>query len=57
MVKCEKLNNNQCSIYKDRPIHCNVDMFYEKYLKSTLTKDYYYKLNKQKCREFQRGES
>lgn len=48
---CKYLNQatNLCTIYKSRPIFCNVDAYYEKYLKYELSREEFYKINKQEC--------
>ncbi len=38
-----------CQIYKDRPIVCNVELFYDKYLKDKMNRDEYYGLNYKHC--------
>lgn len=38
-----------CEIYKDRPIICNVDLFYEKHLKEKIDRGHFYQLNYQHC--------
>lgn len=49
--RCEKLNeNNQCSVYEDRPLICNVEMFAEAF---NLNKEEFYKLNEQSCIDLQ----
>ena len=46
---CRYLEENLCSIYKDRPLICRVDESYELYFSSIYTKDEYYKLNIEAC--------
>ena len=39
---CEKLVDNQCSIYNDRPLLCNIKGLYEKYpMLASSEKDWY----------------
>lgn len=39
-----------CSIYCERPIFCNVDLFYDTYLSSQCSRDDYYLLNYEACK-------
>lgn len=52
---CKYLNQatNLCTIYKNRPIFCNVDAFYDKFLKNKIFKDEFYAANKTECRKLQ----
>ena len=52
---CKYLNEdtNLCRIYSTRPIFCNIDAYYEKYLKNTMTREYFYERNKEACRKMQ----
>ena len=47
---------NLCSIYNNRPIYCNIDEYYERYLRLFIDKEEYYKKNKLACRELQKNE-
>ena len=38
-----------CDIYEKRPIKCRVDDFYDMYLKHTISKEDYYKMNYDAC--------
>ena len=44
---------NLCRIYSARPIFCNADAFYDKYLSDKLTRQEFYRQNKKACRRFQ----
>ena len=33
------LPNNLCSIYSERPIWCNVDLYYDQFLTTKMTRD------------------
>lgn len=44
-----------CSIYKNRPDKCNVDITYEKHDKNTILIEDYYELNYQACKRLKRG--
>lgn len=45
--------SNLCQIYESRPIFCRVDDFYEKFLSHSMTREEFYKLNKECCKNFQ----
>lgn len=49
---CKFFDNEKslCSIYKNRPIECNVDAIYDKFFVEKMSKDEYYKLNYAGCR-------
>lgn len=51
---CKYLNqeNNLCRIYERRPIFCNVDAYYDKYLSDKISRTEYYRLNKEMCDKF-----
>lgn len=49
--QCIYLKGNLCSIYAYRPDICNVDKIYERFFKDKLTKEEYYQLNQQGCKE------
>ena len=42
-------NTNLCKIYNKRPIFCNVDKYYKKYLSRTMTLEEFYKINQKSC--------
>ena len=48
---CKHLDQstNLCTIYDNRPIFCNVDKYYHKYLSDTISITDYYKQNHQAC--------
>jgi hypothetical protein len=46
-------STNECTIYENRPLICRVDEFYEKNLKSVISKEKYYEKNKIACRKLQ----
>lgn len=56
---CKHLDEetNLCRIYSARPIFCNVDAFYDKYLSGKMTREEFYRQNKQACRKFQGRET
>ena len=43
-------------IYDKRPILCNVDVFYDKYLKNEISRHEYYNMNYKVCEELKRNE-
>ena len=43
--------SRMCKIYNTRPVICNVDEFYNLFLKTKISKDCYYELNYAACRE------
>lgn len=45
-----------CMIYDKRPILCNVDVFYDKYLKNEISRHEYYNMNYKVCEELKRNE-
>lgn len=48
---CKYLTGNLCSIYETRPIKCNIEKFYEQYLKNVMSKQDYDNLNKNSCQQ------
>ena len=47
---CLYLNDdNKCEIYEYRPIICNTDKIYEKYLKNRISREEFDKLNQEAC--------
>ena len=45
---------HKCSIYSQRPIICNVDLYYNTYLKDICNKREYYEMNLSVCEELKR---
>ena len=43
-------NTNLCKIYDNRPIKCRIDDFYDKYLSNIISRDIYYSLNYDVCK-------
>ena len=41
----------KCRQYQERPLRCNIDLFYEQELQELLARDEYYDLNLKVCRE------
>lgn len=49
---CEKLIDNHCSVYKDRPLLCNVERIHDE-AETNMTEDTWYRLNTQACKQLQ----
>ncbi|SHI29139.1 hypothetical protein SAMN02745671_00069 [Anaerovibrio lipolyticus DSM 3074] len=49
MCKYYDAQQKLCSIYDERPIICNVDMYYEANLKGKIDRDTYYNTNYVVC--------
>ena len=47
---------NLCTIYNARPLVCNVDKYYEAYFKEQMSREKFYELNYQSCRNLQNDE-
>lgn len=45
-------SSNLCRIYNNRPIYCNIDEYYYKYLSKIMSIEEFYELNNQKCISF-----
>ena len=43
-------NTNLCKRYEDRPLFCNVDRYYDKFLQKIMSRDTFYQLNQKACR-------
>lgn len=46
-------NTNLCTIYFQRPLECNVDNYFEEKLFGKISRDDYYRINYQFCRDLQ----
>lgn len=49
------VNSKLCTIYENRPIVCRVDDFYNRYLKTSISLEEYYKLNYKSCLKLKGG--
>jgi len=49
--QCRYFINNQCSIYDERPLICNIEKYYETFLSEILTKEEFYQKNHGACME------
>lgn len=45
-----------CSIYENRPLICNVDEMYKRFFREEMTKEEYYNLNYESCKNIKRKE-
>lgn len=43
------LPSNLCGIYNSRPIWCNVDLYYDRFLAEEMTREEWYALNEKAC--------
>jgi len=43
---------NLCTIYSQRPIFCRVDELYEKNLADKMSREEFYRINKEVCKKF-----
>ena len=52
---CKHLDEatNLCTIYDSRPLICRVDEFYEKNLSHEMSREEFYRVNKNICKQFQ----
>lgn len=53
---CKYLRGNDCSIYINRPLLCRVDESYEKLFSHLMTREEYYRINKQACNDLRKLE-
>lgn len=51
---CKYLKGNDCSIYKNRPVLCQIDESYEKFFSEIITRENFYKINKEMCKKLQK---
>ena len=52
---CKNLTkDNLCAIYSERPIFCNVDAYYEKFLSHKMSREKYYRLNRVICEQLKK---
>lgn len=55
---CKHLReDNLCAIYNQRPIFCNVDAYYEKYLSDKINREEFYKMNYAACENLKKFDS
>lgn len=53
---CKYLQENLCTIYKERPLLCRVDECYELFFNKDMSLEEYYQLNKQECEKLKKTE-
>lgn len=55
ICKYFNIDNSLCTIYKNRPIECNVDAMYDIFFAKKMTRKKYYELNYQWCKRLKKG--
>lgn len=53
-VKCKLLTDKGCSIYSERPLFCNVDLYFETH-KPCKTVEEWYDINLKSCASLQKA--
>lgn len=48
---CKYMSYNLCSIYDERPLQCRVDECYDLFFRDHISRDEYYRLNKEMCNQ------
>lgn len=51
---CKYLKNNLCEIYSERPVFCNVDAYYDKFLSATMSREKFHELNHAVCKRLKK---
>lgn len=51
---CRHLRGSLCGIYKDRPLPCRIDDSYDAVFSMTMSREEFYRLNKEMCEKFQK---
>lgn len=55
---CKHLTSeNLCAIYSTRPIFCNVDAYYEKFLSDKISREEFHKMNHVACERLKKFDS
>jgi len=54
---CKHLKENLCEIYSARPIFCNVEAYYEKFLSEKISREEFYKKNREICEALKKIDS
>lgn len=55
---CKHLTSeNLCAIYSTRPIFCNVDAYYEKFLSDKISREEFHKMNHVACESLKKFDS
>lgn len=55
--QCRYFVNNQCSIYEERPLICNIEKYYETILSTELTQEEFYQKNYGVCLQLKQEHS
>ena len=53
---CKYLIGNDCSIYENRPVLCRIDESYDRFFSETMSREEFYDINKQACKQLQKLE-
>lgn len=53
---CKYLKGNDCTIYENRPLLCQVDKSYDSMFSTLMTREQFYKINKKVCKVLQKSE-
>lgn len=53
---CVFLIGNDCSIYENRPLLCRIDECYDRLFRHAMTREDYYRINKQACEKLKKLE-
>ena len=55
---CKNLTaDNLCAIYAERPIFCNVDAYYDKFLSQAMSREEFHELNHDACARLKKIDS
>lgn len=46
--------DNLCEIYSERPLFCNIDAYWEKFLAEEMTREDFYRMNYHACAELKK---
>ncbi|MRX73378.1 YkgJ family cysteine cluster protein [Bacillus lacus] len=50
---CNKLKDNECTIYEERPLLCRIDEAYDQIFSAYMTRKDFYRQNAKACNELQ----
>jgi len=51
VCKYYEFATHKCSIYHERPLLCNVDAYYDKYMANKMSRQEFHELNYETCRK------
>lgn len=51
ICKFFNMTDKLCNVYRNRPVKCNIDEFYNIYMKNTMSREEYYKINYDICKK------